>query len=273
MIMKKFKKIFKAEKPIIGMIHADALPGTPKSSNNMKDIIEKAKKEAEIYKKAGIDAVMLENMHDTPYLNKKLGPEIVSAMAVVCAEVKKILSNVPCGVQILAGANKEAVAVAKAAGLDFVRAEGYVFAHVADEGIIESCAGELLRYRKQISAENILVLADIKKKHSAHSITSDVDIVETARAVEFFMGDGIVITGIATGYEANIEEIESVKKAAKIPVLAGSGVTYENVQSYLEAADSLIVGSYFKKKGLWKNEVDYLRVKKFMDKVKRIRRG
>lgn len=271
--MKKFIKIFKADKPIIGMIHVDALPGTPKSQNNIKDITEKAKKEAEIYKKAGIDAVILENMHDIPYLNNKLGPEIVSAMTVVCAEVKKILSNIPCGIQMLAGANKEAVAVAKAAGLDFARVEGYVFAHVADEGIMESCAGELLRYRKKIGAENILILADIKKKHSAHSITSDVDIVETARAVEFFMGDGVIITGIATGYEANIEEIKSVKKAVKIPVLVGSGVTYENVQSYLKIADSLIVGSYFKKKGLWENKVDYLRVKKFMDKVKRIRRG
>ncbi len=150
--------------------------------------------------------------------------------------------------------------------------EGYVFGHVADEGIVESCAGELLRYRKQISAENILVLADIKKKHSAHSITSDVNIIETAHAVEFFIGDGVIVTGIATGCEANMEEVGSVKNEIKIPVLVGSGVTYENVQSYLEIADSLIVGSYFKKKGLWQNEVDHSRVKKFMDKVNIIRK-
>ena len=49
--------------------------------------------------------------------------------------------------------------------LDFIRAEGYVFSHVADEGWMDSCAGELLRYRKFINAENVLVLTDIKKKH------------------------------------------------------------------------------------------------------------
>lgn len=50
-------------------------------------------------------------------------------------------------------------------GLDFIRAEGFVFSHVADEGIINACAGDLLRYRKQIGAENIQIFADIKKKH------------------------------------------------------------------------------------------------------------
>lgn len=50
-------------------------------------------------------------------------------------------------------------------GLDFIRAEGFVFSHVADEGIINACAGDLLRYRKHIGAENIQIFADIKKKH------------------------------------------------------------------------------------------------------------
>lgn len=50
-------------------------------------------------------------------------------------------------------------------GLDFIRVEGFVFSHVADEGIINACAGNLLRYRKLIGAENIQIFADIKKKH------------------------------------------------------------------------------------------------------------
>jgi len=43
-----------------------------------------------------------------------------------------------------------------------------VFTQVADEGMIQSDAGELLRYRKMIDAENVLVFTDIKKKHSIH---------------------------------------------------------------------------------------------------------
>ena len=98
--------------------------------------------------------------------------------------------RLPLGVQVLAGANKEAVAVAHAAGLEFVRVEGFAFAHVADEGIMEACAGELLRFRKHIGAEKVQIWADIKKKHASHALTADVGVGETAGAAEFMRGCG-----------------------------------------------------------------------------------
>ena len=94
---------------------------------------------------------MIENMHDVPYLRGSVGPEVVASMAVVGRAVKSE-SKLPVGVQILAGANLEAIAVAHAAGLDYVRVEAYAFAHVADEGVIESSAAELLRFRRKIGA-------------------------------------------------------------------------------------------------------------------------
>ncbi len=50
-------------------------------------------------------------------------------------------------------------------GFDFIRAECFVFSHVADEGLMHASAGALMRYRKQIGAQNVAILADIKKKH------------------------------------------------------------------------------------------------------------
>ena len=61
--------------------------------------------------------------------------------------------------------------LSQASSLQFVRAEGFVFAHVADEGFIQSDAGQLLRYRKSIDADDILVLTDIKKKHRSDVFT------------------------------------------------------------------------------------------------------
>ena len=104
----------------------------------------------------------------------------------------------------------EALAIAHASGADFVRVEGFVYAHVADEGVIESCAGDLLRYRRAIGAERVLIFADIKKKHSAHAITADVSIVETAKAAEFFLADGVIVTGAATGEPASPDEVRDV---------------------------------------------------------------
>lgn len=260
----------KNRKTIVGMIHVDPLPGTPRFRAAMPEVIAKARSEALLYKEAGIDALAIENMHDIPYLNRRVGPEVVAAMAVIGYEVKNA-AQLPCGVQILAGANEAALGAAQAAGLDFVRAEGFVFAHVADEGLIDGSAGALLRYRRQIGAEQVLVLTDIKKKHSSHAITADVDIVETARAAEFFLSDGVIVTGVATGQEASLEELQRVKAAVDIPVLVGSGVTVENVEAYLAVADALIVGSHFKRGGHWTEGVDFERVRRFMDRVNALR--
>lgn len=264
-----FKKLFKVSKPIIGMVHVDALPGTPKYKGDKNNIINKAIDEAKIYLDAGINSIAIENMHDVPYLNRKVGPEIISMLSIIAYEVKN-RTNLPIGLQILAGANKEALACAKSAGIDFIRVEGFVFAHVADEGFINSDAGELLRYRKIIDAENILIFTDIKKKHSSHNLTADVSIEGTAKAAEFFLSDGLILTGASTGKEADVNEIKAVKKVSKLPVIIGSGITEKNVENYLPFCNAMIVGSYFKREGNWENMVDGKRVKSFMKKVNTI---
>ena len=250
-------------KLVIGMIHLGALPGTPKYSGNIQKIIESAISEAKIYKSAGLEAIMIENMHDVPYLNNSSGPEITSAMAVIGYEIKK-QTNLIVGIQVLASANKEAIAIAHSSNLDFIRAEGFVFAHVADEGITDANAGNILRYRKQIGAENVLVFTDIKKKHSSHQITNDVSIVETAKAAEFFLSDGLIVTGSSTGVETDVNEIKEVKKHSKLPVIIGSGVTSKNIHKYYNLADAFIVGSDFKKNGNWENGVDEGSVNQFL---------
>ena len=260
-------KVLNLEKPIIAMIHIDALPGTPKYGGDIISIINKAKTEAVVYKDAGIDVLMIENMHDVPYLNRTAGPEITAIMSIILYEVKNI-SGLPSGIQILAGANKQALGAALAAGADFIRAEGFVYAHVADEGFFNSDAGEILRFRKQIGADHISIFTDIKKKHSSHSITGDTDITDTAKAAEYFLSDGVIITGSATGKEPSLEEIRSVKESINIPVLAGSGITIENVQEYSQYCDSLIIGSYFKTDGKWYNPAEINRVKGIVKIIK-----
>ncbi|MDM8159304.1 BtpA/SgcQ family protein [Labilibaculum sp. K2S] len=260
----------KLNKSIIGMVHVQALPGTPKNKYSLAKICEIAVKEAMQYETAGLDAVMIENMHDVPYLKGSVGPEITAAMAVVAKAVRDAV-KLPLGIQILAGANKEALAVAKAANFQFIRAEGFVFGHVADEGYIDSCAGELMRYRKTIGAENVFVLTDIKKKHSSHAITADVDIAETAHAAEFFLSDGVIITGSSTGKAVYLHELKSLKDKIHIPVLIGSGITAENLSEYWDYASAFIVGSHFKEDGYWENDISDERLKIFMQTVKKLR--
>ena len=249
-----FRDRLGAPRALVGVVHVGALPGTPLAGLPLDAIVEQAIAEARIYRDEGFTAIMVENMHDRPYLRGGVGPEIVAAMAVIAREVKRAVP-LPLGLQILAGANREALAAAHASGADFVRVEGFVFAHVADEGLIESCAGELLRYRKQIGAERVLVMADIKKKHSAHAITADVSIAETAHAAELFLADGLVVTGPATGLAASPEEVRAVADAVQLPVLVGSGITIDNLPRFGHAT-GFIVGSSVKHGGRWDQPLD-----------------
>ena len=250
--------IFHVPRVLIGVIHVDALPGTPASRRDVASIAESAVDEARVYQAAGFHGLVIENTHDRPYLKSAVGPEVGAAMAVIGSEIRRAVS-LPLGIQILAGANLWALAVAHACGANFVRVEGFVFAHVADEGLIQASSGELLRYRRAIGAEKIRIFADIKKKHSAHAITADVDIVETAKAAEFFRADGVIVSGIATGSAADAKEVRSVSQAVSIPTLVGSGISPENIRRY-EAADGFIVGSSVKQDGLWSNPLEETRV-------------
>jgi len=249
-----FRERFGAPRAMVGMLHLGALPGTPSASHSVEALIQATLAEARIYRDAGFTALAIENMHDRPYLKGGVGPEITAAMTAIARDVKRETGLV-LGIQVLAGANREALAVAHASGADFVRVEGFVYAHVADEGVIESCAGELLRYRRAIGAERVLVFADIKKKHSAHAITADVSIVETSKAAEFFLADGVIVTGASTGEPASPDEVREVVGAAHVPVLVGSGITPENLARF-SSAHGFIVGSSVKQGGVWCNPLD-----------------
>lgn len=126
------------------MIHVGALPGTAYNTKTLSAIIGRAVEEAAMLEKAGVDAVMIENMHDRPYLLRRVGPEIVAAMTAVGA---------------------------------------------------------------------------------------------------------------------------AVRQTVRIPVVVGSGVTADNLADYWSVADAFIVGSYFKRDGIWSNPPDPRRLERFIKAV------
>lgn len=260
---------------LIGMVHLGALPGTPRANTPLDAVVDAARSDARTLAAAGFDAVLIENLHDRPYLRGAAGPEIVAATTRATLAVKDAAPDLPLGVQILAGANREALAVALACGADFVRVEGFVFSSIADEGLFdEADAGPLLRYRRTIGAEHVSIFADVKKKHGAHAITADVDLAETVWAAWFSGADGVVVTGTATGSPTDPQTLAAARLAAgDRPVLVGSGVTPENAGRYTAEADGLIVGTAIKRGGDWDERVDGELARKLVDAVRTARAG
>ncbi len=256
-------------KTVAGMVHVPALPGTPRSNQSMREILVRVRAEAAALRDFGFDAILVENMHDRPYQQRDaVGSEIVACMTVAAAEAREV-AGLPCGIQILAAANLQSLSAAVAAGLDFIRAEGFVFGHLADEGIVESDAAALLRARRKLDAENVAILTDIKKKHASHALTADIDLGETARAAEFFLSDGVIVTGASTGWPVDPGELREVRVAVPdLPLIVGSGVTPSNAAELLEVADGLIVGSSLKEAGHWSNPIDADRARALLRAVR-----
>ena len=251
------------------MIHVGPLPGAPMPGDDLAQQIIRAWEEARILAGAGFAGVIIENMHDRPYVNGPHAPQVTACMTRLALAVREAIDSVRpgvvMGVQVLSAGEQEAMAVALACGGQFIRCENFVYSHVADEGLMsEAASGSLLRYRKSIEAHagprHVRIMCDVKKKHASHAITADVSIGESAHAAEFFGADGVIVTGAFTGREASIEDVREVRSAVKIPVWIGSGVTPSNAKALFDAgADALIVGSSIKEGGVWTGRVDAAR--------------
>ena len=246
----------RAQCKLVGMVHLLPLPGSPGWAGSISAILDAARRDAEALVRGGCDALIVENMGDLPYLNGEIYPETVAAMTRATALVTDL--GLPTGVQALAGANREALGIALAAGASFIRAEAFAYGHVADEGWMDAGAGELLRHRANLRAP-VQVWADIQKKHAAHALTSDLTLEELCHGAEFCGAEAVIITGSRTGQEPDLDHVERARSAG-LPVLIGSGVTAANISSYSGVADAVIVGSALKVDGNWRNPVDQARV-------------
>lgn len=269
-------RLFDARTPcaLIGMVHLRPLPGAPgfccpadgappsgaSLSRAMAEIEDRALADAAALRAGGADAVLIENMADLPYLRGRVDPETVAAAAVLSRAVQRE-AGLPAGIQLLAGANREALGVAVAAGLQFIRAEGFAYGHLADEGWLDACAGPLLRTRAALHAESVQVFTDIRKKHSAHACTADLTLADLAHGTRFCGADGLIVTGPATGCPAAIADLREVRAAVpEMPLLVGSGVTPEQIPALSGLCDGLIVGTWIKEGGDWRNPVSKERV-------------
>ncbi len=191
-------KIFQKTKVAIGVLHCPPLPGTPRYDGEaVETLYDRALRDAEAYVEGGIDGLIIENHGDLPFLKPhRIGPETAATMAVITDRVKRTF-DVPLGINVLANAGIPALAIAKSAGAAFIRVNQWANAYVANEGLIEGEAAEILRYRASISARDVLIFADTHVKHGAHAIVADRSISELTRDVEFFDADAVIATGPA----------------------------------------------------------------------------
>jgi uncharacterized protein len=264
--------LFGVRKPIIGTVHLLPLPGAPRNRGGpIKDILLQAANDARTYVAGGVDALIVENEGDIPFLKpQEVGPETVAGLTAAALAVRDAV-DVPVGINCLANAITQSLAVARATNGTFVRANQWANAYVANEGFVEGAAARALRFRSAIKGEEIKILADVHVKHGSHAIVADRSIEEMTKDVEAFDADVLIATGNRTGAPTQVQEISDIKSAASLEVIVGSGLTADNAAQLLEVADGAIVGSAMKHDGVWWNPVDRSWVQAIMEQVERLR--
>ncbi|PAT01729.1 photosystem I assembly BtpA [Candidatus Izimaplasma bacterium ZiA1] len=244
----------KEQGPIIGMVHCLPLLMTPNSSKDIDKVASQAVSDAITLEKAGVDAIIVENMGDGP-LGVKLDFEQSIHLSAVTALVKKSV-NIPIGIDAAFNDYKTALSIAKVVGADFIRIPVFVDTVVGHLGVVKPCAREAMYYRKMIDAKDVKIFGDIQVKHS-RMLLKDIPITESAHLAEAMGADAIIVTGVSTGFETPIDVIQKVKESVKIPVIAGSGIDTSNVNVQMKLVDGAIVGSSLKENKDLKNPISY----------------
>jgi membrane complex biogenesis BtpA family protein len=253
--------LFPVAKPVIGVVHLRPLPGAPRyGGEDVREIYTTAVRDAEALAGGGVDGIIVENAGDLPFARPDdIGPETVAALTAACQEIRAAVT-VPIGITCVANGVIPGLAVAKATGARFVRANQWVNAYVANEGFLNGPAPQALRYRNAIGAQDVRIFADVHVKFGAHAITADRTISEQATDAEWFDADVLIATGTRTGSPTSPDEVREVRAGTNLPVIVGSGLDPDQLDALFRVADGAIVGQWLKVDGHWWNPVDKARV-------------
>ena len=253
---------------LIGMVHLQPLPGSPRWQGSMARVIEAALADAQALAEGGIGALLVENFGDAPFAAGRVEAATVAGVTAVAAEIRRAFAETPLGVNVLKNDARAALAVAAAVGGRFIRVNVHAGAVVADQGIVETDAYHTLRDRRLLGVE-ALIFADVGGKHAVPLVP--VELEQTARDLAHRgLADVLVVSGPATGRTTPLADVKRVRSAVpEVPVLVGSGVTAETVAELLSVADGAIVGTAVKRDGDVRKPVDRARVERLVAAARR----
>lgn len=256
---------------LIGMLHLPALPGAPGYRGDLAALRERLLADADALSEGGADAMIMENFGDAPFHPGRLPPETIAHMATLAQQVRDRF-DLPLGINCLRNDGLAALAVAHAAGAQFIRVNVLAGSRVTDQGVISGEAHLLLRERARLQARQIRIYADADVKHSAalgqpRALTEEVaDLLQRAGA------DAVIVSGQATGGATDPQQVREARRAAgEAPVLVGSGCTLDSLERFRGLADGFIVGSSLKRDGRASQPVEPLKVRQMAARVRELR--
>ena len=267
MNMTQYAELFPVPRPLIGMVHLAPLPGSPRWTGSIDDVIAPAMDDARILAEEGIDGIIVENFGDSPYAAGAAHPGTVSAMTIGVLAVHGVVreidpeSRIKVGINVLRADVISALSIASATGAAFVRTNVLTGAMATDQGIIQGTSYEALRERRLLGSSTP-IFADVMSKH-AYPVGAGVVMELEARATAYRgLADALIITGDETGAATSAQDIRRARGAVPDrPILIGSGLDADNISELLPLSDGAILGTALKVDAVTEAAVDRDRVR------------
>lgn len=263
------KQLFHTDRPIIGLLHLQALPGDPffPAGGSITDVIEAAAADLDALQEGGVDGVLITNEFSFPY-EKKVSAVTTASIAMVVGALSSRF-RIPYGVEAIYDGDAT-IEVCAATGASFTRCL-FTGAWAGDLGIIDRDVARTLRLKKALGLEDLRLFYFVTSEGEVY--LNDRATADIAKSMLFnCRPDGLVVGGSAAGENPGADAIRSIQAVAKdVPVVCGTGCKLENVESILAAGSGAFVGTTFKKDGKFENPVDVHRVRAFMDRVRELR--
>ena len=265
------EQLFGVKKPIIAMLHLDALPGDPRfrRGTSLDEIVEHARADLHALQDGGVDGIIFSNEFSFPY-QRKMDIVTPAAMAYVIGNLKPEI-RVPFGVDAISD-GAACLELAAAVGADYVRGT-FSGVYVGDGGWYNNDFSALLRRKAALPLDDLKMLYFINPESDRNLDTRPLaDIAASTMAKA--MPDGLCISANAAGLDVDEALIASVKKAnPDVVVLCNTGCRPDTIVRKLTVGDAAVVGTYFKEGGRIEDSdhqnvrVDIERVKEFMEVV------
>lgn len=257
------KQIFNTTQPIIGVVHLLPLPTSARWGGSLSAIIDRAEQEAVALVSGGVNGIIIENFFDAPFPKSQVDPAVVSAMTTIVLRLMELVS-IPIGINVLRNDSLSGMAIATCTGAAFIRVNVLSGVMATDQGLIEGCAHELLRYRRELGS-NVKIMADVLVKHASPLGSANLTTA-VQETIERGLADAVIISGAATGMPPSLADLQLAKAAAgSTPVIIGSGADCDNIATLIQAADGAIVSSSLKRQGKIENSIDPIRVSQFVE--------
>lgn len=263
--------MFGVQKPIIALLHLDALPGDPGFCGSIDAVLNHAGEDLRALQDGGVDGILFANEFSLPY-QPVADIATISTMAYIIGSLKSEL-KIPYGVNVV----KNPIATIElgaATGAKFGRS-CFSGAYMGEYGLYASNSGEAVRKRKALEIQDFKLLFKVNPEADTYLVQRDVKVV--AKSIMFGgFADGLCVSGAAAGSEPDdsiLAQVYSVAKPNGVPVFCNTGCKHENVRQKLELCDAVCMGTAFKTDGRLTGRVEKDRVTSFMDIVADIRAG